>query len=236
MPHYSPPKKLPHPPARLPTDGTDESTRIPDWPTKRDRSCTLISAILSLMGYLVTTVSTALSILTALAGLLIVLYGVTYLLSLLSKKVRSFRVKVIHITAPYARIMAFTVSLTAMFGSLFYSEVAKYQPCILCWYQRIFMYPQTLLIAMGILKKDRNAADYAIGLSAVGAVIAAYHYFEQIAGTGILPCTAVGYSVSCTKRFALEYGYITIPMMSLTAFVAIILLMRISKRTSGKPA
>jgi disulfide bond formation protein DsbB len=119
-----------------------------------------------------------------------------------------------------------------MSGSLFYSEVAKYTPCLLCWWQRIFMYPQTLLIAMGIMKNDKNAADYSIGLSAVGAIISTYHYYIQLGGKSFFSCAQVGFSSECSERFSLEFGYVSIPMMALSAFVAIMILMIISKKKS----
>lgn len=92
------------------------------------------------------------------------------------------------------------------------------------------MYPQVLLIGLGIVKKDKDVADYAMGFSLVGAAIAAYHYYVQLGGNKLIPCPTVGYSVDCAKRFSLEFGYITIPMMALSAFVAIFLLMVLSKR------
>ena len=133
-----------------------------------------------------------------------------------------------------ALLFAFIVALTATLGSLFYSEVAKYTPCLLCWYQRIFMYPQTLLLGLATLKKDAKIAAYSLTLSLVGLVIAAYHYSLQINPNPLAPCSTVGYSVSCSQRFAAEYGYITIPMMSLTAFALIALAMIILK-LSQKP-
>ncbi|OGG04415.1 hypothetical protein A2Z33_05410 [Candidatus Gottesmanbacteria bacterium RBG_16_52_11] len=120
-----------------------------------------------------------------------------------------------------ARVLALTVVLTATSGSLFYSEVLKYNPCLLCWYQRIFMYPQTVLLGLGILKNDRHVADYSLAFSLIGGIIAAFHYWGQVSASSILPCPVVGFSASCSQRFSLEYGYITIPMMSLTAFTLI---------------
>lgn len=178
----------------------------------------------------VALIAKILAILTAFTDIGIVLYVATALLALFVPPVRRLRMTVLKSVAPHARILAFIVALTAMLGSLFYSEVAKFTPCILCWYQRILMYPQTILIGMGILKKDKDVADYAIGFSVVGGLIALYHYWIQVGGSEIIPCSAVGYSVSCSNRFSLEYGYISIPMMSLTAFTAIILLMVTSKR------
>lgn len=92
------------------------------------------------------------------------------------------------------------------------------------------MYPQVLLIALGIIKHDKNVADYAMAFSLVGGVIAAYHYYIQLGGRTFFTCEQIGYSVSCAQRFSLEFGYITIPMMALSAFTAIFLLMWVSKK------
>ncbi|MEK7067519.1 MAG: disulfide bond formation protein B, partial [Patescibacteria group bacterium] len=60
---------------------------------------------------------------------------------------------------------AFIIALLATLGSLFYSEVAGFEPCKLCWYQRIFMYPQVLLWGIAWWKKDKHIADYAVSLA-----------------------------------------------------------------------
>lgn len=137
---------------------------------------------------------------------------------ILIKPVRAF-------VSKRAILFAFIVSLTATLGSLFYSEIAGYTPCKLCWFQRIFMYPQPILFAVAMWKKDKGIVKYALALSIIGGLIALYHYLLQV---GVVPngaCGAVGYSVSCSQRFVMEFGYITIPMMSLTAFVYIITLL-----------
>lgn len=128
-----------------------------------------------------------------------------------------------------AFILALVVSLTATLGSLFYSEVAGFEPCKLCWYQRILMYPQVVLLGLAIKKRDRNIADYLLALSLLGAPIALYHYFLQRVESPFVPCTVVGYSASCNQSFTMQFGYITIPMMTLTAFILIMLLI-----TTGK--
>ncbi len=121
-------------------------------------------------------------------------------------------------------IFGLIVSLTATLGSLFYSDVMGYNPCVLCWYQRILMYPQVLLFALALWKRDRKVAKYSIALSVLGVLLAGYHYLGQISVVKNLPCSAVGYSSSCAETFFLAYGYITIPMMSLTAFLLILIL------------
>lgn len=129
-----------------------------------------------------------------------------------------------------AILLSFIIVLAATLGSLFYSEIAGYEPCKLCWFQRILMYPQTVLIGIALFKKDKGIVDYVIALSVIGALVAGYHYLLQV---GVFPeaaCDVVGYSVSCAKLFVMQFGYITIPMMSFTAFLLITLFMFVNKR------
>lgn len=124
-----------------------------------------------------------------------------------------------------AILFSFIVAAMAMGSSFFYSEVAGFAPCTLCWYQRILMYPQVFLLGLALLRKERAIVPYSILLSAVGGTIAGYHYLLQIGVVPELPCAATGYSVACSQRFVLSLGYITIPMMAFSAFVLIVLLM-----------
>lgn len=119
-------------------------------------------------------------------------------------------------------VLMLVVALIATLGSLFLSDIAGWTPCKDCWYQRIFMYPQVLLLAIAIWKKDRNIALYILVLSIIGALIAAHHYWEQVEAAmtpadPLAPCDTTG--VSCAKTPFFRFGYITIPMMALTAFI-----------------
>lgn len=128
-----------------------------------------------------------------------------------------------------ALLFSFFITLLAVGGSLFYSEFAGLDPCKLCWYQRIMMYPQVIIFALGLWKKDKHIYDYGIALSSIGALIAADHYYLQIAGSSLIPCSTIGYIARCGQRFIWEFGYISIPMMGLTAFLLIILLLILGK-------
>lgn len=142
--------------------------------------------------------------------------------------------KLVEFVSQRAYVLAYIVAFVATAGSLFYSEVAHYTPCKLCWFQRIFMYPQVLLTFQALWKKDRQLADYLIAMSVIGAVIALYHYLLQIGVVPELQCSAVGVSVKCSDHFSLNYGYITIPLMAFTAFTLIILSMISTKLTTKK--
>lgn len=125
---------------------------------------------------------------------------------------------------PYLAHIALVQALVATLGSLFFSEVMKWAPCTLCWYQRILMYPLVLLIPVGIIKKDKSLPLYVLPISIVGGLIALYHnlLYYHILPESAAPCTA---GISCTTRFFAWFGFITIPLLSLVAFVIITFLM-----------
>lgn len=118
--------------------------------------------------------------------------------------------------------LAWIQSAIAMGGSLFFSEIMKFPPCVLCWYQRICMYPLVLLIAVGIIRKDKHVGWYVMPLAAIGWVIALYHnlLYYGIIPKSAAPCEA---GVSCTTKFFAWFGFITIPLLSFTAFTVILL-------------
>lgn len=115
----------------------------------------------------------------------------------------------------------FVVALVATAGSLFFSEVAGIVPCVLCWYQRIAMYPLVAIAAVGLWKRDANLAYYVLPLCIVGGAIAAWHYGEHV-WTALHPhdpsepCSLDG--ISCAVPPFVHFGYVTIPLMAFTAF------------------
>lgn len=122
-------------------------------------------------------------------------------------------------------LISFAIVFMGAGLSFFYSEVAGFVPCSLCWWQRVFLYPQVFIFAIAAWRKDLKADAYGLALSAAGALLAAYHSYLQFGGSPLIPCSAN--TVSCAQRYFLEFGYVTIPTMSLTAFIAVILLMLI---------
>ena len=119
----------------------------------------------------------------------------------------------------YGPYLAFGTALVATLGSLYYSEIAGFVPCTLCWYQRILMYPLTVVILVGILKRDATLADYVLPLSIVGIGLSGYHYLLQLGVFEHSAACRVG--VPCGLRYVNYLGFITIPLMAFTAFVMI---------------
>lgn len=125
---------------------------------------------------------------------------------------------------------AWLVSLVATVGSLYFSEVRHFVPCTLCWYQRILMYPQVVLLGVAAWSRDVGVVRYALPLTALGAVTASYHVLDQkVPGFGFAGVCASG--VPCNVSYVNYFGFVTIPVMSLTAFLMISTLLVLVART-----
>ena len=133
----------------------------------------------------------------------------------------------------YILYLAFLQALIATLGSLFFSEILKFPPCVLCWYQRIAMYPLVLILAMGILKKDKNLPLYVLPLSIIGMLIGVYHnlLYYNILPEAAAPCML---GVSCTTKFIEWFGFVTIPFLSLLGFTVITICMLLYYRYNMK--
>ena len=130
-------------------------------------------------------------------------------------------------------LAAWLLVTTATLGSLFFSEVMERPPCSLCWYQRAFMFPLTLVLFMGLFPFDPKVVRYALPLSALGTVVALYHMLLQ---AGIIPESAAPCSqgVSCADVDLLVFGFASIPMLSLFAFGAVTALLIAIWRSSSR--
>ena len=115
---------------------------------------------------------------------------------------------------------AWMIALVATVGSLFFSEVMNLPPCVLCWYQRIAMYPLVLIVGVGIVTRDSRMRYYALPVCLSGLAVSVYHnllYYGFIPDS-ITPCTQ---GVSCTSVQIEWLGFVTIPLMALAAFVGV---------------
>ncbi|PIR98012.1 MAG: disulfide bond formation protein B [Candidatus Colwellbacteria bacterium CG10_big_fil_rev_8_21_14_0_10_42_22] len=123
----------------------------------------------------------------------------------------------------HAILIAFGVALISTLGSLVYSEILGYVPCQLCWYQRILMYPQVVMLGVALFLKGDKKITYinSLILSFLGALLAGYHYLLQIGATEASFCNFDELGLGCSSSFGFNLGYITIPMMALTGFLLI---------------
>lgn len=155
-----------------------------------------------------------LAAMAAVAGVIVVLVVARW-----SPAVAGFRDAAIDLVSPAALWLGSFIAAVSMVGSLYYSEVAEFAPCDLCWYQRITMYPLAVILGIAAYRKDVGIRRYTYPLVVIGAVIAAYQYVLQIRPS--LESGFCGVDASCTERYIWQFGFISFPFMSLIGFVMI---------------
>lgn len=117
-------------------------------------------------------------------------------------------------------LFMWVVAFTATIGSLYFSEIRQYEPCELCWYQRILMYPLVLIVGIAYVQKNAKIAVTSLAFSIIGASISAYHYSIQKLDFMQETAPACG-RVACTGQYINYLGFITIPFLALIAFILI---------------
>ncbi len=133
----------------------------------------------------------------------------------------------------YIVYIAFIQAFLATFFSLFFSEILHFPPCVLCWYQRIFMYPIVLVILVGMFIKEKRIHYYVLPLSITGLLIASYHVLLQqgVIRESIAPCVQ---GISCTTKYIAFFGFMTIPLLSFISFFIITICMVVYKNVYKK--
>lgn len=139
--------------------------------------------------------------------------------------VPQFRRWLLGVVRHHGLSLAFAVAFASVAGSLVLSEIAHLPPCDLCWYQRVVMYPQVILLGLALLKKNPTVRLQSMIFSSIGAVIAIYHIFLQLGIKEIVPCSTRVLAIPCGQVNFLAFGYVTIPVMALTGFVLLLVLM-----------
>jgi disulfide bond formation protein DsbB len=128
---------------------------------------------------------------------------------------------------PHALALAAAVAITCMTGSLYYSEVADFPPCKLCWYQRIAMYPLAIVLPIAAARRDVAIRPYAMTLAGIGAVISVYHMLvERFPNLESGSCDPTN---PCSIIWVEPLGYLTIPTMALSGFAFILTLLAYAK-------
>ena len=129
---------------------------------------------------------------------------------------------------------AFVVSAVATGGSLFFSEVAGFVPCELCWFQRICMYPLSIVTLLAALTGDHRVARYLLPLPIVGAGVSTYHLLVENHVVATPKSCQIG--VGCSVKWINEFGFMTIPTLTLTGFVLLIAFLALAAAGSGDDA
>lgn len=127
-------------------------------------------------------------------------------------------------------LLSWLAAVIATLGSLYLSEVLHFIPCTLCWYQRIFMYPLAIILGVAFYRNDKDIYRYTIPLSIIGMMISGYHILlQKVPYLQQFEMCKTG--VPCSKDYLNLLGFITIPMMALTAFTMITICLAILARS-----
>lgn len=126
-------------------------------------------------------------------------------------------------------VICWVITFISTLGSLFFSEVMNLEPCVLCWYQRILMFPLLVIFTVGLFPFDYSSIKYALPLALIGWCVALYHclLYGGFIPKSMQPC---GQGTSCADVKLELVGFITIPLLSLIAFSIIILLLLVVKK------
>ncbi len=123
--------------------------------------------------------------------------------------------------------LGWLVSTVTMLGSLYYSDIADYVPCELCWYQRICVYPFSVVLLVAAIRRDRTVWRYVLPVAVIGMVIAAYHTQLQAFPDQSTFCSLLN---PCTIRYVWEFGFVSMPFLALAALTFVALMMLLVRR------
>jgi disulfide bond formation protein DsbB len=177
-------------------------------------------------------VSLFLALLAVIAELAVVIALVLAIGGLFSKRLARARAAAAAAVGPQALALAFAVAAVSMLGSLYFSEIAHFLPCRLCWYQRICMYPLVPMLGIAAWRRDMAVRPYAAVLAVIGVPISSYHvvleHFPSLESSACDPDNP------CSLIWVRRFGYVTIPMMALSGFLLILTLLAVA-RTGPDP-
>jgi len=128
---------------------------------------------------------------------------------------------------------AWVIATSATLAVLFFGEVMHYPICTLCWYQRIFMMPLAVILPLGLFPFDPRVVRYGLPLAVIGGLIAVFHQLlvMGIIPDSIKPCTQ---GVPCSTTVVTWFGFLTIPLLSVLAFLTIAALLLAARLRSTR--
>jgi disulfide bond formation protein DsbB len=134
----------------------------------------------------------------------------------------------------YELWLAFVVAAIATGGSLFFSEIAHFVPCELCWFQRICMYPLSIVTLLAALAGDHRVSRYLLPLPLVGAGVSVYHLLVENGVVHQTQACQISAPGGCATKWINEFGYVTIPTLALTGFALAFAFLLLSALDSGE--
>ncbi len=166
------------------------------------------------------TLTHYLALLTIVGAIFVTLFAIAVVYLLYKKDMGKYA----QCLGNYIFPIGFFVTLGGLFLTLFYSQVLHYAPCDLCWYQRVFLYPQVVMFGYAWYKKDRAVLPYTLILSIFGFAVATYHHALQIGFDLMKPCSSAPFAVDCAKPSFIEFGFVTFPFMAVVLFAFLALM------------
>ncbi len=162
--------------------------------------------------------STIANALFSIGAIFVFVFAILILVSLFVFRKSEF----LRLVGKFSRPLALLGSGAAIFSSLFYSEILHYPPCVLCWTQRLLIYPQFFVFLFVPKAKQYIAWRISIVMSVLGFIVASYNHYVEQGGGQLFECAAFG--PSCSLRYVYEFGFVTIPLMSLALFGLLVVL------------
>ncbi len=157
-------------------------------------------------------------------GALVGLVGIALLLAALLARRAIWAKRVVELAGHWAPPLTLAIAGVGTLGSLYYSEGAGFAPCVLCWWQRVLLYPIALISAVALVRRERGIGPYVLALAVPGMALGLYQSFLQWGWfVSSAPCDASG--ASCTQVYFSAFGFVTLPFLSLVAFATIASLM-----------
>lgn len=169
------------------------------------------------------TVSLFLALLAVVAQVSVLVAFLLWVAARFSKRAARVKARSVDAIGPSALWLAWAVALVATVGSLYFSEIAHFVPCKLCWYQRICMYPLVVVLGVAAWRQRTEIARATLPLVAIGAAISTYHYLLERfpSWEGAASCDP---SAPCTIVWVWRFHYLSIPAMALSGFALIAVL------------
>ncbi len=181
----------------------------------------------------VDTVTTFFALLAVLGLVVVVVVAVSALVARLAGGLPGPLAEARAAVGQVSLLLAFFVALTCTLASLYLSEVAKFPPCDLCWYQRILMYPQVVILGIAALRRDAAVKWYSVPLVALGLCISVYHYLlERFPDSVTFSCETEN---PCSTVWVWKFHFLSIPAMAGIGFalIAVLVLLAAPRRAAG---
>ena len=159
-------------------------------------------------------------------SLLAVAIVIVVILSLVFRRIEICK-KFLLFTKNFTYIGIFILASAGIIGSLVYSEFIGFEPCVLCWWQRVFLYPIAVILFVALIKKERVVTDYVLSLAIPGGLVALYHSILQVTGSSSIFCN--GAVSDCSIVYFKYFGFVTLPFMAFSLFALITAFLLVDK-------